>query len=384
MIRVDVTRVNARSSARQPRSVVVKVPGPQGSAGTANIGTVTVLNPDQNPTITASGTEVDRVYNYGLPRAATVTVGTVTPGTSGNDAAVSSTVTDGDVALDFTVPSTQVSVDTVTTVNPDQSPAASSATDANGDTVLSFDLPRAPAVTVGTVTPLDPDANPSVSAVTTNGDVALDFDLPTAAQFSVDPANVLNPDQNPAVAMSEEYGDYALTFDLPRAPDFTVGTVTAVDQGFEAVTDVGTNGDIVLNFDVPKGDKGDKGDTGDTGLGVPDPIGSEGQVVTVSSGVAVWQDPVASVSALTDVDEGSGFEDGNVLIYDAAGTVWVPGEPAAGAKGGGDDKVFWENDTTVDTSYTITAGQNAGTFGPVTIQSGVTVTVPSGSEWTVL
>jgi hypothetical protein len=84
------------------------------------------------------------------------------------------------------------------------------------------------------------------------------------------------------------------------------------------------------------------------------------------------------------VDEGSGFEDGNVLIYDATFDVWVPGEPAAGAKGGGTDKVFWENDTTVDTDYSITAGQNAGTFGPVTIQSGITVTVPAGSEWTIV
>jgi hypothetical protein len=62
----------------------------------------------------------------------------------------------------------------------------------------------------------------------------------------------------------------------------------------------------------------------------------------------------------------------------------VPGAAAAGAKGGGDDKVFWENDQTVDTNYTITSGQNAGTFGPITVQSGVTVTVPSGSEWTVV
>ena len=70
--------VRITAKAKQPRTVVVTVPGPQGSAGTANIGTVTVLDPDQSPTITASGTEVDRIYNYGLPRAAVVSVGTVT------------------------------------------------------------------------------------------------------------------------------------------------------------------------------------------------------------------------------------------------------------------------------------------------------------------
>lgn len=54
------------------------------------------------------------------------------------------------------------------------------------------------------------------------------------------------------------------------------------------------------------------------------------------------------------------------------------------ATGGGSDHVFWENDVTVSEDYTITTSKNAGTFGPVTIGSGVTVTVPSGSVWTVV
>lgn len=56
----------------------------------------------------------------------------------------------------------------------------------------------------------------------------------------------------------------------------------------------------------------------------------------------------------------------------------------ASATGGGSDKVFWENDTVVTEDYTITSGKNAGTFGPVTINSGVTVTVPTGSVWSVV
>ena len=55
-----------------------------------------------------------------------------------------------------------------------------------------------------------------------------------------------------------------------------------------------------------------------------------------------------------------------------------------GATGGGTDKVFYENGTTVTTNYTIATGKNAGTFGPVTINSGITVTVPSGSVWTIV
>lgn len=65
------------------------------------------------------------------------------------------------------------------------------------------------------------------------------------------------------------------------------------------------------------------------------------------------------------------------------GTAW--GEiGGGGARGGGLDKVFYENDQTVTANYTITAGKNAGSFGPITVNGGVTVTVPSGSTWTIV
>ncbi len=55
-----------------------------------------------------------------------------------------------------------------------------------------------------------------------------------------------------------------------------------------------------------------------------------------------------------------------------------------GATGGGNDQVFVENNQTVTTSYTIPVGKNAMTTGPITINGGVTVAVPSGSRWVVL
>ena len=63
------------------------------------------------------------------------------------------------------------------------------------------------------------------------------------------------------------------------------------------------------------------------------------------------------------------------------GTLW--GSIGGGAAGGGADKIFYLNDQTVTTNYSIPSGQNAGTFGPITINSGATVTIPSGSTWTV-
>jgi hypothetical protein len=55
-----------------------------------------------------------------------------------------------------------------------------------------------------------------------------------------------------------------------------------------------------------------------------------------------------------------------------------------GASGGGSDQIFFENDQTVTTSYSIPVGKNAGTFGPISIDGGVTVTVPTGSVWYVI
>ena len=59
---------------------------------------------------------------------------------------------------------------------------------------------------------------------------------------------------------------------------------------------------------------------------------------------------------------------------------------AGGAEGapGSNNQVFWENDQAVTASYAITNGKNAGSFGPITINSGVTVTVGSGEVWSVV
>jgi hypothetical protein len=55
-----------------------------------------------------------------------------------------------------------------------------------------------------------------------------------------------------------------------------------------------------------------------------------------------------------------------------------------GAAGAGGDDIFYENGKTVTTSYSITSGKNAMSVGPITVNTGITVTVPTGSRWVVL
>lgn len=64
------------------------------------------------------------------------------------------------------------------------------------------------------------------------------------------------------------------------------------------------------------------------------------------------------------------------------GSAW--GSVGGGATGGGSDDIFIENGQTVTANYTLTTGKNAGSFGPITINSGVTVTVPSGQVWSIV
>jgi len=64
------------------------------------------------------------------------------------------------------------------------------------------------------------------------------------------------------------------------------------------------------------------------------------------------------------------------------GSAW--GSIGGGATGAGGDAVFIENDQTVTTSYTIPSGKNAMSTGVITINSGVTVTVSSGSRYVVI
>jgi hypothetical protein len=55
-----------------------------------------------------------------------------------------------------------------------------------------------------------------------------------------------------------------------------------------------------------------------------------------------------------------------------------------GATGAGGDQVFVENGVTVTANYTLSTNKNAMSVGPITINSGISVTVPTGRRWVIL
>ena len=98
--------------------------------------------------------------------------------------------------------------------------------------------------------------------------------------------------------------------------------------------------------------------------------------LTIPSGTTAQRDGSPAVGMFRHNSTLNQFEGYNNGAWGAIGG-------GAGATGGGTDEVFFESDTNVTTNYTITSGKNAHTVSPV-INSGVTVTVPSGSLFVIL
>jgi len=128
----------------------------------------------------------------------------------------------------------------------------------------------------------------------------------------------------------------------------TVGTLASTNLGLASLTGATFTGDVIL------------GTT--TALELPD--GTTGQRPgTPVNGMIRYN---------TTLNQFEGYK----------ASAW--GAIGGGATGASGDEIFYENGQTVTTNYTLSTGKNAMSAGPITINSGVTVTVPSGASWVVV
>tara|TARA_R110002051_G_scaffold72792_1_gene131592 strand:- start:2660 stop:3103 length:444 start_codon:yes stop_codon:yes gene_type:complete len=134
-----------------------------------------------------------------------------------------------------------------------------------------------------------------------------------------------------------------------------------------------------------------------------------GTTITVTAGKTLAGTDIIDTAQITanavDLTKLSDGTQGGTLYYGAAGaptelaagtsgkflkTLGAGADPAwddvpAGAPtGGGTDKIFFENEMTVDTNYTVTSNYNAMSAGIVTVASGITVTLTGTSVWTIV
>ena len=158
----------------------------------------------------------------------------------------------------------------------------------------------------------------------------------------------------------------------------------------EKIKITNSNGDLLLHLD---GTQSGIGTVGITTTGTTFHVDRATQEITFVTdakfngtvgiaGTLTYED-VTNIDALGIITARAGINvTGGTITGDGSGLTGLPaGAPVGGAS---TNTVFFENDNSVDVSYTISTDKNAMAAGPIAIKSGVTVTVPSGSFLTIV
>ena len=122
-------------------------------------------------------------------------------------------------------------------------------------------------------------------------------------------------------------------------------------------------------------------------------IGSTGQVLTVAGGIPTWAAAASGVTITNDTSTATALyptftsaTSGSVSGLNVTSTklTFVPTTGSLTAPQTVASNGLVVNSNTVSASYSIPSGSSATSTGPMTVNSGVVVTVPSGSRWVVL
>lgn len=167
------------------------------------------------------------------------------------------------------------------------------------------------------------------------------------------------------VTLQNSAGDVEIVYVRSRPSGSSV--FSNVIRGQEGTTALAFSAGTVVGLRITAADiqsaQNTVGSTGPTGSLVT-PAGTEAERdVTPQPGYFRFN---------TDTDSWEGYD----------GVVWKA--VGGGATGGGADEVFVENSQFVTVDYTIPSSRNAMSTGPVTVNSGIAVTVSDGSRWVVL
>ena len=158
----------------------------------------------------------------------------------------------------------------------------------------------------------------------------------------------------------------------------------------EKIKITNSNGDLLLHLD---GTQTGIGTVGITTTGTTFHVDrATGEITFVTdakfngtvgiAGTLTYED-VTNIDAIRIITARAGINvSGGTITGDGSGLTGLPaGAPVGGAS---TNTVFFENDNSVDVSYTISTDKNAMAAGPIAIKAGVTVTVPSGSFLTIV
>ena len=248
------------------------------------------------------------------------------------------------------------------------------------------------------------DASSLITVADESSDTTCNVLFTTAATGNLAPKSGTNLTFNSssgALTATSFVGD--VTGNVSGSSGSTTGNAATATALQTARNIGGVSFDGTGNIDLPGVNSAGNQNTSGTAAGLSATLavssGGTGATSLTSNGVLIGN----GTSAVTAVDMStkgsllSGDGSGNpqtlgvgtndfVLTADsstATGLKWAAAA-AAGATGAGGDEVFVENERTVTTSYTLSTGKSAMCVGPLTINSGVTVTIPSGERLVIL
>lgn len=109
---------------------------------------------------------------------------------------------------------------------------------------------------------------------------------------------------------------------------------------------------------------------------------TDAKIDTMSASKLTGALPSIDGSSLTGIDAlpSQTGESGNYLTTDGTNASWSALDTDANST----TKGLYEHAATITADYSITSGNNAMSSGPVEIDTGVTITIPSGSNWTIV
>lgn len=181
--------------------------------------------------------------------------------------------------------------------------------------------------------------------------------------------------------------------------DALPGATTGINLGYTAAPTSGTvtntaGSDATIPFAT----------AGDAGLFIEAATPGSGTVQyarqVTDAGAATWAQVAIPPGTIIDNTEPPTPADGQLWyrpsnstlwVWDNGNSTWQPAMAPVPTGGGADyangnlpNQVFLENETTCTADYQLTAGRNALSAGPITVNDGVTVTIPNQQNWVIV